>query len=155
MTLLPVHLFISLKFCLNRRWWSCWMFQWKRTVRIMNCFSDVVFRESSNWLTLICVLTVFDQNGRTLPANYAQQTMNKSSPLAHLLPSMRGYGVCSIALICFLCKKQNDFLEQYLQIKQQKCVSYIVSNSIVHSLNYSFRLVTLDEWACAAISELK
>jgi hypothetical protein len=94
--------------------------QQKRFVAIINCSSNMVFSQVIKLIDFSLSSAVFDQNGRTLPANYTQQTMNKSSRLAQLLPSMRGYGVCSIALVCFLCKKQNDFLEQYSQIQQQK-----------------------------------
>jgi len=58
--------------------------------------------------------------GRTLPVEYIEISLSEQSPLAILLPSLRGYGLCSVALTYLLCQKQNDFLEAYSTITKYK-----------------------------------
>jgi len=55
-----------------------------------------------------------------LPVEYTQRPVDEDSCLAVLLPSLRDFGLCSIALLYFLHEKQNDFLEQYSKLKKQK-----------------------------------
>jgi len=55
-----------------------------------------------------------------LPTEYAQRPVDEESCLAIFLPSLRDYGLCSIALMFFLYEKQNDFLERYSKLKKQK-----------------------------------
>jgi len=68
---------------------------------------------------LCCYLCVAF-GGQSLPMEYAQSAVDDNSCLAVLLPSLRDYGLCSIALLYFLYEKQNDFLERYCKLKKQK-----------------------------------
>lgn len=51
-----------------------------------------------------------------VPREYCQETISSNSCLAMLLPSLRGQGLCSYALVHFLLMKQNEFLQQYYHI---------------------------------------
>jgi len=66
----------------------------------------------------LCMYLAF--GGMKLPTEYAQRPVDEDSCLATFLPSLRDYGLCSIALLYFLHGKQNDFLEQYSKLKKQK-----------------------------------
>jgi len=70
----------------------------------------------------ICLHLLVAFGGQKLPAEYAQRPIDEDSCLAVLLPSLRDYGLCSIALLFFLHKKQNDFLEEYSKLKKQTLV---------------------------------
>ena len=72
-----------------------------------------------------CVLCCYLQllaafGGKTLPSEYAQRPVNEDSCLAMLLPSLRDFGLCSLALLYFLYEKQNDFLERYAKLRKTK-----------------------------------
>jgi hypothetical protein len=41
------------------------------------------------------------------------QPITDSSPIAILLPSNKGQGLCTIAAVCYLADLQNEFLEEY------------------------------------------
>ena|SRR6218665_3672629 len=70
---------------------------------------------------LICegifILAVF--SGYTIPIDYTQEPVNVDSRLAMLLPSLRGWGLCSVALVYYLQELQNNFLENYSKERKQ------------------------------------
>ena len=49
-------------------------------------------------------------------------SVDGNTPVAMLLPSRSGLGMCSIALVSFLCAIQNNFMEACSKIKNQTLV---------------------------------
>jgi hypothetical protein len=86
-------------------------------------FYDLVRDFVTAWDCVRPSLINYAFGGRTLPAEYAQKSVDEDSCLAVLLPSLRGYGLCSVALTYFLFMKQNDFLEEYATITKNKLES--------------------------------
>ena len=54
--------------------------------------------------------------GQSLPAKCCELEINMNTPLVMLLPSWRGQGLCSMAMVYFLCAVQNHFLDGYAEI---------------------------------------
>ena len=54
--------------------------------------------------------------GKSLPINLCEMEINKDSKLAMLLPTWKGQGLCSLAMVHYLCAVQNKFLEEYAEI---------------------------------------
>ena len=56
----------------------------------------------------------FIQTGRLRPpSDLCEKSMDNSRPLAVLLPSTSGLGICSMALVFFLTMLHNEFNERY------------------------------------------
>ena len=57
-----------------------------------------------------------------MPKEYLQVNISdlRSVPLSMLLPSWKGQGICSIALVCCLTNIQNEFLDVYVKECKQK-----------------------------------
>ena len=49
----------------------------------------------------------------TLPKDFHNATITSNSPVAVLLPSMYGPGLCSYIFLQFILRKNNDFLQTY------------------------------------------
>ncbi|XP_067673877.1 E3 ubiquitin-protein ligase rnf213-alpha-like [Haliotis asinina] len=50
-----------------------------------------------------------------LPDAYKNMTIDENSPLAVLLPSTQGPGICSYMMLEFLLRKHNEFMESYCE----------------------------------------
>jgi hypothetical protein len=83
-------------------------------------FYDLIHDFITAWDCVRLSLINYAFDGRTLPAEYAQKSIDEDSCLAVLLPSLRGYGLCSVALTYFLFEKHNDFLEKYSIVTKNK-----------------------------------
>ena len=56
----------------------------------------------------------FIETGRLRPpSDLCEMSMDNSRPLAVLLPSTSGLGICSVALVFFLTMLHNEFNERY------------------------------------------
>ncbi|KAH3728508.1 hypothetical protein DPMN_054465, partial [Dreissena polymorpha] len=55
-----------------------------------------------------------------VPKEFCNQSVNDNTPLAVFLPSTSGPGLCSYAMLDFLFRKQNDFLDSYVSVSQRK-----------------------------------
>ncbi|XP_053396355.1 E3 ubiquitin-protein ligase rnf213-alpha-like [Mercenaria mercenaria] len=53
--------------------------------------------------------------GMAVPKEYCNMTINEKTPLSMLLPTEKEIGLCSYALLDFLMRKQNDFLDKYVK----------------------------------------
>ncbi|XP_053396017.1 E3 ubiquitin-protein ligase rnf213-alpha-like [Mercenaria mercenaria] len=51
----------------------------------------------------------------TIPDGFCEHGINDDTPLSMLLPTTGGVGLCSFALLDFLMRKQNDFLDKYIK----------------------------------------
>ena len=71
-------------------------------------------------LSLECVF--LDLKGPLVPKEYLQVNISdlRSVPLSMLLPSWKGQGICSIALVFCLTNIQNEFLDVYVKECKQK-----------------------------------
>ncbi|KAK2149470.1 hypothetical protein NP493_2985g00001, partial [Ridgeia piscesae] len=56
-----------------------------------------------------------------VPEEMCEETISNETSLAMLLPSMKGLGVCSVALLQYLAVIQNNFMEEYSRVAQQSC----------------------------------
>ncbi|XP_060586335.1 E3 ubiquitin-protein ligase rnf213-alpha-like [Ruditapes philippinarum] len=56
----------------------------------------------------------------TVQKEYCQQTINDKTQISLLLPTTKEAGLCSYAMLDFLMRKQNDFLDKYLKETQRK-----------------------------------
>ncbi|XP_076466869.1 E3 ubiquitin-protein ligase rnf213-alpha-like [Babylonia areolata] len=56
----------------------------------------------------------------SLPEEFHNATISEESPLAVLLPSMQGTGLCSYVFLQFILGQHNDFLDSYSAILRQK-----------------------------------
>jgi hypothetical protein len=57
-----------------------------------------------------------------LRAEYRNHTVTVSSPVAVLMPSARGPGLCAYMLLQFLLGRHNQFLEDYCKLTKQRSV---------------------------------
>lgn len=46
------------------------------------------------------------------------------TPISHLLPTTKEAGLCSYALLDYLTRKQNDFLDKYMQESKRFVMKY-------------------------------
>jgi len=56
---------------------------------------------------------------KSIPEDYRMLTVDVSTPVAMFMPSHFGLGLCAVALVSFLCRIQNDFMEQYSILTKQ------------------------------------
>ncbi|XP_060597666.1 E3 ubiquitin-protein ligase rnf213-alpha-like [Ruditapes philippinarum] len=56
-----------------------------------------------------------DIGSATVLPEYSHYVINENTPVSMMLPTNDGAGLCSYALLDFLLRKQNDFLEKYFQ----------------------------------------
>jgi len=59
-------------------------------------------------------------SGQQLPAEFTPEQIDVETRLAVLLPSLRGWGLCSVALVYYLCQLQNNFMEGYSERTKQR-----------------------------------
>ncbi len=74
---------------------------------------------------LICKLFTAFRSGKRLTEELAVEeltglTINDNTPVIVLIPSVKGRGQCSLALISYLCQVQNNFMEEFSRIIGQK-----------------------------------
>ena len=63
------------------------------------------------------ILVCFISAGRLkIPSDYCDIRFDVTSPVAMVLPTTCGLGICSIALVSYLCSLHNDFLSSYYNI---------------------------------------
>jgi len=60
--------------------------------------------------------------GQRLTEDLLQMKMGDNMPVSVLMPSRKGLGQCSLALIAYLCQVQNNFMENYSRIRKQTLV---------------------------------
>ncbi|XP_053396339.1 E3 ubiquitin-protein ligase rnf213-alpha-like isoform X2 [Mercenaria mercenaria] len=58
--------------------------------------------------------------GTKVSKEYCNRSVNDKTPVSVLLPTTKEAGLCSYALLDFLMRKQNDFLDQYLKEANRK-----------------------------------
>jgi hypothetical protein len=51
----------------------------------------------------------------TVQKEYCKMTINDKTQISLLLPTTKEAGLCSYAMLDFLMRKQNDFLDKYLK----------------------------------------
>ena len=51
-----------------------------------------------------------------IPSDYCNIRFDLTSPVAMVLPTTCGLGICSIALVSYLCSLHNEFLSSYCNI---------------------------------------
>ena len=69
-------------------------------------------------LQIRCVIAVFGEV--RVPEEMCEETVSDETSLVMLLPSTKGLGVCSVALLQYLAVIQNNFMEEYSRVAQQR-----------------------------------
>ncbi|XP_064641334.1 E3 ubiquitin-protein ligase rnf213-alpha-like isoform X1 [Lineus longissimus] len=77
--------------------------EWQRLVDV---FTDV-------WKNVKDKLVDYSASGYTLPEEMCKMTVIPNTPIAMLIPSSRGLGLCSMMLVEYLTRRQNDFIMAY------------------------------------------
>jgi len=55
-----------------------------------------------------------------VPREFCEETVTTDTRLAMLLPTVKGLGVCSFALLQYLATMQNNFMEEYSRLTSQR-----------------------------------
>ena len=55
-----------------------------------------------------------------VPEELCEEAVGEEMSLAMLLPSVKGIGVCSFALLRYLAMTQNNFVEKYSKLTKQR-----------------------------------
>lgn len=55
-----------------------------------------------------------------VPEELCEEAVSEETSLAMLLPSVKGIGVCSFALLRYLAVIQNNFVEKYSELTKQR-----------------------------------
>ena len=53
--------------------------------------------------------------GVTVPKDLCRAPITDKTPISVLLPTMKESGLCTFALLDFLLRRQNDFLDRYMK----------------------------------------
>ncbi|XP_053396010.1 E3 ubiquitin-protein ligase rnf213-alpha-like [Mercenaria mercenaria] len=87
------------------------------TMQLLQDFADAweLVRES---LTLYLCPT--ELGGMIVSKEYCNKSITDKTPISMLLPTTKEAGLCSYALLDFLMRKQNDFLDKYLKEAHRK-----------------------------------
>ena len=54
-----------------------------------------------------------------MPKELCRRPISEKTPISVLLPTMKEAGICSFALLDFLLRKQNDFLDRYMKATER------------------------------------
>ncbi|XP_064641333.1 E3 ubiquitin-protein ligase rnf213-alpha-like isoform X2 [Lineus longissimus] len=95
-----------------------------RTITIKELLHSLTQQQRGEWLHLLEVFTSvwknvkdklvnYSASGYTLPEEMCNMTVNPNTPIAMLIPSSRGLGLCSMMLVEYLTRRQNDFIMAY------------------------------------------
>jgi hypothetical protein len=74
----------------------------------------------------LCLLFSVFHTGQRLSEDIADVVVDDDTPVLFLMPSAKGRGQCSLALITYLCRVQNQFMEEYCRITKQGFVLFVV-----------------------------
>lgn len=55
-----------------------------------------------------------------VPDKLCKDTVSEETTLAMLLPSVKGLGICSFALLRYMALIQNNFMEEYSKLTKQR-----------------------------------
>ncbi|XP_064634464.1 E3 ubiquitin-protein ligase rnf213-alpha-like [Lineus longissimus] len=72
------------------------------------------------WKCVRDTLQTYSASGYTLPRENCDITVNEDTPIAMLIPSQQGLGLCSVMLVEFLTRKHNEFIMAYCRYKERE-----------------------------------
>ena len=66
-------------------------------------------------VSLLIAVCPTEYGGKTVPKEMCSMPMSDKTPLTMLLPAEKEAGLCSYALLDFLLRSQNAFLDKYIK----------------------------------------
>ncbi|KAL4233165.1 hypothetical protein ACF0H5_007850 [Mactra antiquata] len=107
------------------------------TVQLLQDFSDAWELVREHLIMYMCPTLL---GGMTISKEYCTQSIVDTTPISILLPTTKEAGLCSYAMLDFLMRKQNDFLDRYKKESRRRSTINTVSPREVtsaHLISYN------------------
>ncbi|KAK2177038.1 hypothetical protein NP493_621g02052 [Ridgeia piscesae] len=90
------------------------------------------------WNLLRVAIAKVGFGGVQVPREFCEETVTTDTRLAMLLPTVKGLGVCSFALLQYLATMQNNFMEEYSRLTSQSCEECVSVRDVTraHLISY-------------------